>query len=118
MIDLHYVSTGNNLKIAIMLEETGLAYRLVKYDMFAGTHLTPQFRKVNPNNKLPAIVDHDPEDAAGPFAVFESGAILLYLAEKSGKLLPQVPGATMACLAGRWTWADAWSGASLCSLRA
>jgi GST-like protein len=89
MIDLHYVSTGNNLKIAIMLEETGLAYRLVKYDMFAGTHLTPQFRKVNPNNKLPAIVDHDPEDAAGPFAVFESGAILLYLAEKSGKLLPR-----------------------------
>ncbi|NPC59085.1 glutathione S-transferase N-terminal domain-containing protein [Caenimonas soli] len=88
MIDFHYVPTGNNLKIAIALEELGLAYRLVKYDMYAGTHLTPEFRKINPNSKLPAIVDSEPADAGAPMAVFESGAILLYLAEKTGKLLP------------------------------
>jgi GST-like protein len=88
MIDLHYVSTSNNLKIAIMLEETGLPYRLVKYDMFAGTHLTPEFRRISPNNKLPAIVDYAPAGGGEPLAVFESGAILIYLAEKSGMFLP------------------------------
>jgi len=88
MIDFHYASTGNNLKIAIMLEETGLPYRLVKYDMFAGTHLTPEFRRINPNNKLPAIVDQAPADGGEPMPVFESGAILLYLAEKTGQLMP------------------------------
>lgn len=89
MIDFHYVATGNNLKIAIMLEETALPYKLIKYEMYAGTHLTPQFRQINPNNKLPAIVDHAPVDGGDALSVFESGAILLYLAEKSGKLLPQ-----------------------------
>ena len=89
MIDLHYFPTGNNLKIAIMLEEAGLAYRLVKYDMYEGTHLTAQFRNINPNNKLPAIVDSEPADGGTALAVFESGAILLYLAEKTGKLLPR-----------------------------
>lgn len=88
MIDFHYVSTGNNLKVAIMLEETGLPYRLIKHEMFAGTHLTGEFRKINPNNKLPAIIDHEPEDGGEPIPVFESGAILLYLAGKSGMLLP------------------------------
>jgi len=89
VIDSHYVSTGNNLKVAIMLEETGLPYRLVKYEMFAGTHLTAEFRKINPNNKLPAIVDNEPEDGDGPVPVFESGAILLYLSQKSGMLMPR-----------------------------
>ncbi|TWT04075.1 glutathione S-transferase N-terminal domain-containing protein [Reyranella sp. CPCC 100927] len=89
MIDLHYVATGNNLKVAIMLEEAALPYNLVKYEMYAGTHLTPQFRRINPNNKLPAIVDHQPADGGEAVSVFESGAILLYLAEKSGMLLPQ-----------------------------
>ncbi|MDR3453085.1 MAG: glutathione binding-like protein [Rhodoferax sp.] len=88
MIDFHYVPTGNNLKIAIALEELGLTYRLVKYDMYAGTHLTPEFRQINPNSKLPAIVDSEPADAGEPLAVFESGAILLYLTEKTGRLLP------------------------------
>lgn len=88
MIDLHCVPTGNNLKIAIALEELGLPYRLVRYDMYAGTHLTPGFRRINPNGKLPAIVDHAPADGGEPLAVFESGAILLYLAEKAGQLLP------------------------------
>jgi GST-like protein len=88
MIDFHHVPTGNNLKIAIALEELGLAYRPVPHDMFAGTHHTPAFRAINPNAKLPAIVDHAPADGGEPLAVFESGAILLYLAEKTGRLLP------------------------------
>lgn len=88
MIDFHYVPTGNNLKIAIALEELALPCRLVKYDMYVGTHQTPEFRRINPNSKLPAIVDHDPADGGEPLPVFESGAILLYLAEKTGQLLP------------------------------
>ena len=88
MIELHYVRTPNGLKIAIMLEETGLPYRLVAYDIFAGDHLKPAFKRINPNHKLPAIVDLDPEDRGAPYPVFESGAILLYLARKSGRLLP------------------------------
>ena len=88
MIDLHYVRTPNGLKIAIMLEEAEIPYRLITYDIFAGEHLKQQFKSINPNHKLPAIVDLEPEDKGGPFAVFESGAILLYLARKSGKLLP------------------------------
>lgn len=89
MIDLHCVSTGNNLKILIFLEETGLPYRLVRYEMFGGTHLTPEFRRINPNAKLPAIVDTAPADGGAPLPVFESGAILHYLAEKTGRFLPE-----------------------------
>jgi len=88
MIDLHYVRTPNGLKIAIMLEEVGLPYRTITYDIFAGEHLKPEFKTINPNHKLPAIIDQAPEDGAAPFRVFETGAILLYLARKSGKLLP------------------------------
>lgn len=88
MIELHYVRTPNGLKIAIMLEETRLPYRIVAYDIFAGDHLKPAFKRINPNHKLPAIVDLAPEDEGGPFPVFESGAILVYLARKSGMLLP------------------------------
>ncbi|MES2939656.1 MAG: glutathione S-transferase N-terminal domain-containing protein [Pseudomonadota bacterium] len=100
MIDLHYFPTGNNLKIAIALEELGLPYTLVKYDMYAGTHLTPAFRRINPNNKLPAIVDHAPQDGGEPLPVFESGAILMYLAGKAGRLLPA--GARERLLAQQW----------------
>ncbi|MEQ9663459.1 MAG: glutathione binding-like protein [Parasphingopyxis sp.] len=87
MIELHYAATPNGQKIAIMLEETGLAYRVTPYDIFEGDHLDPAFGTINPNHKLPAIVDHAPVDGGAPFAVFESGAILQYLAEKSGLLL-------------------------------
>ncbi|MES2263636.1 MAG: glutathione S-transferase N-terminal domain-containing protein [Pseudomonadota bacterium] len=88
MIDLHYVRTMNGHKVALMLEEAGLPYNVIEYDIFAGDHLTPRFRAINPNCKLPAIVDHEPADGGEPLAVFESGAILMYLAEKSGKFLP------------------------------
>lgn len=91
MIDLHYVATANGLKVAIMLLEIEAPYRVLNYDLFGGQHLTPEFRRINPNNKLPAIVDHAPVDGGDPISLFESGAILLYLAEKSGRFMPSDP---------------------------
>jgi len=91
MIDVHFVPTPNGAKVSIMLAETGLAHRLIPYDMLAGEHLTPAFRRINPNARLPAIVDHDPIGGGEPLAVFESGAILLYLAEKTGRFMPADP---------------------------
>ena len=84
MIDVHFVPTPNGHKVSIMLEETGLPYRLIPYDMLQGDHLEPAYRQVNPNHRLPAIVDHDPIGGGAPLPVFESGAILLYLSEKAG----------------------------------
>lgn len=91
MIDLHYVATANGMKIAIMLQELGLEYRVINYGLFEGEHLTAAFKRINPNNKLPAIIDHDPAGGGDPLPVFETGAILLYLAEKSGRFLPAGP---------------------------
>lgn len=91
MIDLHHVGTPNGHKVSIMLEEVGLPYRVIAYDLMKGEHFTPAFRRINPNNKLPAIVDHEPVGGGEPFAVFETGAILVYLAEKTGRLLPTDP---------------------------
>jgi GST-like protein len=84
MIDVHFVPTPNGHKVTIMLEELGLPYRLIPYDMLKGDHLKPEYRSVNPNGRLPAIVDPDPIGGGPPFAVMESGAILLYLSEKAG----------------------------------
>ena len=84
MIDVHFVPTPNGHKVTILLEELGLPYRLVPYDMLKGDHLQPEYRTVNPNGRLPAIVDDDPIGGGAPFAVMESGAILLYLSEKAG----------------------------------
>lgn len=91
MIDVHFTPTANGQKISIALEELELPYSVINYDMFEGDHHTAEFGKINPNHKLPAIVDQDPDFGGGPHAVFESGAILLYLAEKAGKLLPTDP---------------------------
>lgn len=91
MIDLHYCATPNGEKVTIFLEEAELPFKPIVYNLFKGEHFTPEFRAINPNNKLPAIVDHEPRDGGPPFAVFESGAILLYLAEKTGKFLPVDP---------------------------
>lgn len=87
MIDLYYWPTGNGKKISIMLEETGLPYRVIPVDITRGDQSTPQYEAINPNNKMPAIVDHDAP--GGPITIFESGAILQYLAEKSGRFMPQ-----------------------------
>ncbi len=88
MIDLYYWPTPNGHKITIFCEETGLDYRIVPVDIMAGDQFKPEFLAISPNNKMPAIVDHSPADGGAPLAVFESGAILLYLAEKTGRFLP------------------------------
>ena len=89
MIDLHYWPTPNGWKISIALEEMELAYRLVPVNIGRGEQFTPEFLAISPNNRMPAIVDHEPPGGGPPLAVFESGAILLYLAEKTGRFLPQ-----------------------------
>ncbi len=89
MIDLYYWPTPNGHKITMFLEETGLAYRIVPVNIGAGDQFKPDYLKISPNNKMPAIVDHAPADGGDPISVFESGAILVYLAEKTGKLMPQ-----------------------------
>ena len=86
MIDLYYWPTPNGFKISIMLEECGLPYRVIPVNIGKGDQFTPEFLALNPNNRMPVIVDH--EAPGGPLSVFESGAILVYLAEKTGKFLP------------------------------
>ncbi|MEG3165933.1 glutathione S-transferase N-terminal domain-containing protein [Sphingomonas sp. PB2P19] len=85
MIDLHYWPTPNGHKITMMLEETGLAYAIHAVDIGKGEQFAPDFLKIAPNNRMPAIVDHAPAVGDAPISVFESGAILLYLAEKTGR---------------------------------
>ena len=87
MIDLHYWPTPNGHKIALFLEEAGLDYRIVPVDIGKGAQFEPEYLKISPNNKMPAIVDHAPADGGAPISVFESGAILLYLAGKTGRFL-------------------------------
>ena len=89
MIDLHYWPTPNGWKITIALEELGLPYRIVPVNIGRGEQFKPEFLAISPNNRMPAIVDHDPADGGPPLPVFESGAILIYLAEKTGKLMPK-----------------------------
>jgi GSH-dependent disulfide-bond oxidoreductase len=87
MIDLHYAPTPNGWKISIMLEELGLPYQVIPVNIRAGEQFKPEFLAISPNNRIPAIVDHAPADGGEPVAVFETGAILIYLADKTGKLL-------------------------------
>lgn len=88
MIDLYYWPTPNGHKITMFLEETGLEYRIVPVNIGTGAQFEPAFLAIAPNNRMPAIVDTAPPGGGAPLAVFESGAILLYLAEKSAQLLP------------------------------
>jgi GST-like protein len=88
MIDLHYWPTPNGWKASIMLEECGLPYTLKPVNIGRGEQFSPEFLALSPNNRMPAIVDHDPPGGGAPVAVFESGAILIYLAEKTGRFLP------------------------------
>src|SRR6202030_2066344 len=87
MIDLYFWPTPNGYKITWMLEEVGLKYNIVPVNIGAGDQFKPEFLKISPNNRMPAIVDHDGPDGK-PIAIFESGAILMSLAEKTGKLMP------------------------------
>jgi GST-like protein len=88
MIDLHYWPTPNGWKVSIFLEEAELPYKLFPVNIGRGEQFRPEFLKIAPNNRMPAIVDHAPKDGGAPISVFESGAILVYLAEKTGKFLP------------------------------
>ena len=96
MIDLYTWTTPNGRKVSILLEELGLPYKTVPVDISKGDQHTPEFRAINPNGKIPAIVDHDA--AGGPLAIFESGAILIYLAEKHGRFLATEPRARALAL--------------------
>ena len=88
MIDLHYWPTPNGKKVTILLEELGLPYRIVPVNIGKGDQFTDGFLAIGPNNRMPAMVDHEPGDGGSPISVFESGAIMLYLAEKAGRFLP------------------------------
>ena len=89
MIDLYYWTTPNGHKITMFLEESGLPYRIIPVNIGAGEQFAPDFLRISPNNRIPAIVDHAPADGGEPLSVFESGAILLYLADKIGRFIPQ-----------------------------
>jgi GSH-dependent disulfide-bond oxidoreductase len=86
MLDLYFAPTPNGWKITIMLEECGLPYRLIPVNLNQGDQFKPEFLRISPNNRMPAIVDHDAP--GGPLSIFESGAILTYLAERTGRFMP------------------------------
>ena len=89
-LDLYYWRTPNGWKVSIMLEETETPYNLIPINIMAGDQFQPEFLKISPNNKMPAIVDPNGPDG-NPISIFESGAILLYLAEKTGRFIPNNP---------------------------
>ena len=91
MIDLHYWPTPNGHKVTLFLEEAGLDYTIHPVNIGKGDQFRPEYLAFSPNNKMPAIVDHAPADGGAPQTVFESGAILLYLAEKTGQFLSTDP---------------------------
>ena len=88
MIDLYYWGTPNGLKLKLFMEESGLPHRIIPVDIGKGAQFEPDFLKVSPNNKIPALVDHAPPGGGAPVALFESGAMLLYLADKAGRFIP------------------------------
>jgi len=95
MIDLHYWPTPNGKKVTILLEECRLPYRVVKCSIGQGDQFSDDFLEISPNNRMPAMVDHEPADGGEPIALFESGAIMMYIAEKAEQFYPQD-------LRGRW----------------
>jgi GST-like protein len=89
MYDLHYWPTPNGKKVTILLEELGVPYRIVDANIGRGDQFTDAFLKISPNNRMPALVDHAPRGGGEPVSVFESGAIMMYIAEKEGRFWPQ-----------------------------
>src|SRR4051812_33462312 len=88
VIDLYFWPTSNGKKIPILLEETGLPYRIVPVNIGRGDQFSPDYLKINPNHRMPTIVDHEPKGGGAPITVFESGAIMMYLAEKADRFWP------------------------------
>jgi GST-like protein len=89
MIDVHYWPTPNGKKVTILLEECALAYKIVPCNIGKGDQFEDDFLRISPNNRMPAIVDHEPAGGGAPIAIFESGAIMMYIAEKAGKFWPK-----------------------------
>ena len=89
MLDLHFWPTPNGKKVTILLEELGLDYNLVPCNIGRGDQFKPGFLKINPNHRMPVLVDHNPKGGGAPISIFESGAIMMYLAEKEGRFFPQ-----------------------------
>ena len=89
MIDLHYWPTPNGKKVTIPLEECGVPYKMVPCNIAKGDQFTDQFLKISPNNRMPAMVDNEPLDGSDPIAVYESGAMMMYIAERTGQFWPQ-----------------------------
>ena len=89
MIDLHYWPTPNGKKVTILLEECGVPYKIVPVNIGRGDQFTDTFLEMNPNHRMPVMVDHAPKDGGAPITIFESGAIMMYIAEKAGKFYPQ-----------------------------
>lgn len=110
MIDLYYWTTPNGHKVSLFLEEAGLPYTVHPINIGQGDQFKPDFLKIAPNNRIPAIVDQHPSDGGAPISLFESGAILLYLAENRpvhSQRPARSPGSVaMAVLANGWAWAD------------
>ena len=102
MIDVYYWPTPNGWKVTIMLEECGLEYRVQAVDIGGGEQFKADFLRISPNNRMPAIIDHAPLGGGKPLALFESGAILEYLADKTGKFLPKEPVARYTVL--QWAY--------------
>ncbi|MBE7638337.1 glutathione S-transferase [Sneathiella sp. P13V-1] len=88
MIDLYFWPTPNGWKVSILLEELGVPYNLIPVNIGKGDQFEPEFLKISPNNRMPAIVDHDPVDGGEPISIFESAAIMTYLADKYGRFMP------------------------------
>lgn len=89
MIDFYYSGTPNGQKVRLFLAEGALPHRVVRVNISKGEQFRPEYLAISPNNKIPALVDHDPPDGGAPLALFESGAILLYLADKIGRFIPK-----------------------------
>lgn len=98
MIDLYYWPTPNGWKMTILLEELGIPYNLIPVDIGKGAQFEPDFLKISPNNRMPAIIDHEPSDGGELISVFESGAIMMYLARKYGQFMPKDPRAEIEAI--------------------
>src|SRR4051794_15942258 len=97
MIEVFFAPTPNCWKVTVLLEELGVPYRTTPVDLGEGGQFEPEFLAISPNNRVPAIIDHAPLQGE-PMPIFESGAILLYLAEKHGRFLPNDPAGRLICI--------------------
>ena len=109
MIDLYYWTTPNGHKITIFLEEAGMPYTIHPVNIGKGEQFAPEFLKISPNNRIPAIVDTAPTDGGAPLSMFESGAILLYLADKIGRFIPADWRARLDCIQWLFWQMETWA---------